>query len=258
MPELTHEFLHHFGGPLGEQFKELIRVVLKRRLEYLQRQSARQQSWSILPTTANWDLPQDLLQRQARRAMHRRIMEMRSGSLSETEISGRLRLLQQDILQSTALALKEHFVLQKIAEVEKLDIDDDDIDAEIDRLAETTRRFAAPRPARLEKEDMMEGARRGIDREQDARPDPPERRVPRRAAPRRCAIPGRHGRDRPCPASCVIRWRCRKHRPARRRRPRVKQANQSRDRQGAVKITAPDGRGSDNSSSIRNPVHVRT
>src|SRR5207237_8736553 len=75
MPELTHEFLHHFGVHSEEQFKELIRVVLKRRLEYLQRQSARQQIMEHIATTANWDLPQDLLQRQARRAMHRSIRE---------------------------------------------------------------------------------------------------------------------------------------------------------------------------------------
>src|SRR5262245_16055863 len=37
MPELTHEFLHHFGVHTPEQLRELIRVVLNRRLEYLQR-----------------------------------------------------------------------------------------------------------------------------------------------------------------------------------------------------------------------------
>jgi trigger factor len=156
MPELTHDFLHHFGVHSEEQFKELIRVVLKRRLEYLQRQSARKQIMEHIGASANWDLPQDLLQRQARRAMHRRIMEMRSEGLSESEISGRMRLLQQDIFYNTAIALKEHFVLQKIAEVEKIDIDDDDIDAEIERIAEQQGDSPRRVRARLEKEDMME------------------------------------------------------------------------------------------------------
>ena len=35
MPELTHDFLHHYGVHSEEQFRELIRVVLNRRLEYL-------------------------------------------------------------------------------------------------------------------------------------------------------------------------------------------------------------------------------
>jgi trigger factor len=106
--------------------------------------------------SANWDLPQDLLQRQARRAMHRRIMEMRAEGLSEEEIAGRMRLLQQDIFYHTAIGLKEHFVLQKIAEVEKIDIDEDDIDAEIERIAEQQGDSPRRVRARLEKEDMME------------------------------------------------------------------------------------------------------
>jgi trigger factor len=54
------------------------------------------------------------------------------------------------------LSLKEHFVLQKIAEVEKIDVDDDQINEEIERLAlqndESPRRVRA----RLEKEDLMD------------------------------------------------------------------------------------------------------
>ena len=88
--------------------------------------------------------------------MARRAMEMRSDGLPEPEIANRLRVLQQDILKSTALALKEHFVLQKIAEVEKIDVDEDDITDEIERMAvqegESPRRLRA----RLEKEDQLD------------------------------------------------------------------------------------------------------
>ena len=60
------------------------------------------------------------------------------------------------VASSTALALKEHFVMQKIAEVEKLDVDDDDLHDEIERIAvqndEPPRRVRA----RLEKEDLLD------------------------------------------------------------------------------------------------------
>ena len=59
-------------------------------------------------------------------------------------------------MQSTAQALKEHFVLQKIAETEDIEVNEDDINDEIDRLAamndESPRRVLA----RIEKEDLME------------------------------------------------------------------------------------------------------
>jgi trigger factor len=94
--------------------------------------------------------------RQARKALNRRIMEMRSSGMSDDEIRGRQRLLEQDILRSTASALKEHFVLQKIAEDENIDVDDDDIDDEIDRIAAQNDESPRRLRARLEKDDLID------------------------------------------------------------------------------------------------------
>jgi trigger factor len=155
-PELTHEFLHKFGLHNVEQFNEKIYVLLEKRLEYEQRQSARTQILEQLTKGATWDLPSDLLQRQASRAFERRVLEMREMGISEDEIKARQRLLQRDVLRSTARSLEEHFVLQKIAELEKIDIDEDTLDAEIENLAEA--RGESPRRlrAQLEREDLME------------------------------------------------------------------------------------------------------
>lgn len=156
MPELTHELLHEFGAHSPGQLREMIRVVLQRRLEYQQRQSARQQVIEHIAAASTWDLPTDLLRRQARRAISRRIMEMRADGISEEEIQGRRRLLEQDILQSTALSLKEHFVLQKIAEVEKIDLNDDDLNDEIERMAQHEHESPRRIRARLEREEMLD------------------------------------------------------------------------------------------------------
>jgi trigger factor len=156
LPEVTPHLLERFGVHSREQLRELIRVSLERRLEYAQRQSARTQVLEQLAGDANWELPQDLLRRQARRTLQRRVLEMRNAGMSDEEIAGRQRLLQQDVLQSTANALKEHFVLQKIAELEKIEIEEQDIDDEIDRIA--LRSDESPRKvrARLEREDLIE------------------------------------------------------------------------------------------------------
>jgi trigger factor len=156
LPELTHELCHQFGVHSEDQLGELVKVLLDRRLQYQQRQAARRQVLAQIASASSWELPQDLLMRQARGSLNRRVMEMRSSGISEDEIRARLRLLQQDTLQSTALGLKEHFVMQKIAEVEKIEVNDDDISDEIERMAaqydEPPRRVRA----RLEKEDMMD------------------------------------------------------------------------------------------------------
>lgn len=156
LPEMTHELMHEFGVHSPEQLRELIRVVLDRRLQYQQRQSARVQILEQVGAASQWDLPQDLLLRQARSAYNRKIMEMRSSGISDEEITARSRMLQQDVIQNTAVALKEHFVMQKIAETEKIDINEDDINDEVERIAaqydEPPRRVRA----RLERDDMME------------------------------------------------------------------------------------------------------
>src|SRR5262249_55047073 len=117
LPELTHEFLHTFEVHTPDQLRELLRVMLQRQLEHNQRQPARQQVLQHIAAAATWQLPEDLLKRQAKKAMARRVMEMRADGVSEQVIAQRQRLMEQDVLASTELALKEHFVLQKIAEV---------------------------------------------------------------------------------------------------------------------------------------------
>jgi trigger factor len=156
LPELTHEFLHNFGVHSPEQFHEQVRLLLERRLQYEQRQSAREQVLQHIAAASAWELPRDLLLRQARKALARKVMEMQEAGMSEDEIRGRQRLLEQDVVRSTALALKEHFVLQKIAEEEKLDIQEDEINDEIERIAEMNQESPRRVRARLEREDLLE------------------------------------------------------------------------------------------------------
>lgn len=156
-PEVTADLLEgSFGVSTPEAFTELVQAVLERRLEYTQRRVAREQVLETIASAAAWDLPQDMLRKQARKTLARKVMEMRNAGLSDEQIQGRRRLLEQDVLKSTADALKEHFVLQKIAEVEKIEIEEDDIDAEIDRIADQSGESFRKVKARLEKEDLLE------------------------------------------------------------------------------------------------------
>ncbi len=155
-PELTGAFLSSFGVDTPDQFHELVEVMLKRRLEHRQRQSARQQFLETALKKVDWELPQDLLMKQARTAMARRVMEMRSDGIAEDEIRARQRLLSQDITRSTAEALKEHFVLQKVAELEKLEVSDAEIEEEIRRIASQEGESPRRVRARMEREDLVD------------------------------------------------------------------------------------------------------
>ena len=156
LPEIDEVFLEKYHSKTVDQFRERLRVTLDRRLEYSQRQSAREQVLNLITASATWELPQDLLMRQARKNLARREMEMRESGISEDEIKARQRLLERDVLSSTASALKEHFVLQKVAELEKIQIEQYEIDEEIERIAdqygETPRRVRA----QFERDDLLE------------------------------------------------------------------------------------------------------
>ena len=156
LPELTHELLHTFGCHSEEELNELIKEALERRLAYQQRQYYREQILEKIESQVEWDLPQDLLARQAKNAMSRRAMEMREGGMTDDQIKSRLQVMQQDIIQSTASSLKEHFVLQKIAEAEKIDASEDDINDEIEAIAEESDESPRRVRARLEREDSLD------------------------------------------------------------------------------------------------------
>ena len=155
-PELTEQLLETFGVKTEGALTELVKSLLERRLEYSQRQVARQSVLDQIAASATWELPKDMLVKQARKTLARRVMEMRNSGMSDEQIAGRRRILEQDVLKNTAAALKEHFVLQKVAEMEKLEIEDEDLEAEIDRMADQSGESARKVRARMEKEELME------------------------------------------------------------------------------------------------------
>lgn len=156
LPELTPELLANYGVKNEAQLQELIATTLERNLEYMQRQYARQQILKHVSEKAKWDLPRDLLIRQATRTLQRRVMEMRSAGMTDQQIESRMTVLRQNVLQSTAVSLMEHFVLQKIAETEKIEIQDADIDTEIRRIAAQAGESFRKVKAQMERDDMIE------------------------------------------------------------------------------------------------------
>lgn len=156
LPELTPAFLDRFGVSSEEEMRGALRNALERRLEYEQRGSARRQVLDQLTDAANWDLPEGMVRRQARVALSHRVLEMRRAGFSEGEIRAREAELWQNSIASTKQALTEHFLLDKVAELEKLDVAPDEIEAEIRLLAYQSGESPRRVRARLQKENMLD------------------------------------------------------------------------------------------------------
>ncbi len=145
-----------------EALRELIRNNLDSRMQYTQRQEIRDQISALLTESATWELPQDLLRRQSRRELDRAIIELRSSGFSDQEIQAQENALRQNVLKRTETMLKEHFILERVAEAEEIDATDQDFELEVAKIAaqknDSTRRVRA----RLERTGQMDAMRNMI------------------------------------------------------------------------------------------------
>ncbi len=145
-----------------DELRNLIRQSMEERLKYSQRETVRQQISESLTESATWELPPDLLRRQSRRELNRNVMELRSSGFSEQEIRARENSLRQNILERTEVLLKEHFILEKIAEIESIEDDPADYELEIAKLAVQSNDSPRRIRARLERQGQMDALRNMI------------------------------------------------------------------------------------------------
>ena len=153
---LTPETIVQIGSENEEALRKSVRTVLERQVVYRQRQSCRTQLLEQMTESATWDLPETLVLKQVENALHREILEMKQAGYTSKEIKARENELRQNAVSVTRQAMKEHFVLDKIATEEKIEVSPSDIEVEIMAMAfqsgESPRRVRA----RLEKTRVIE------------------------------------------------------------------------------------------------------
>jgi trigger factor len=163
LPEMNHQFLDSIGGFESEaELRDAVRDNLQRQLEYHQRQRAREQITAALTVAADWELPPELLKRQAQRELDRAAMELRRSGFSDPQIRAYENELRQNSLRVTAKALKEHFILERLAEEEHIQESEQDYDDEIELIAEQSGETPRRVKARLEKSGRMDVLRNQI------------------------------------------------------------------------------------------------
>jgi trigger factor len=134
-PELTQEFLDRLNVGSEDELKNHVRSTLERQVKYSQRQSCRSQVLGQITDSANWDLPEELVTKQVQNALRREVLEMQQAGFTSDEILSRQNELQQKSLTMTRRNLKEHFVLDRIATEENIEVTADDINNEIMLMA---------------------------------------------------------------------------------------------------------------------------
>lgn len=134
-PELNKEFFERIGYHDIGAVKDEVRGMLERQAVYEQRQSVRRQVIEKITESATWELPEQLVRKQTENALRREVLEMEQAGFTTQQIMARENQLRQNAITATRQALKEHFVLDKIAEHEKIEVTPVDIDSEIHMMA---------------------------------------------------------------------------------------------------------------------------
>ncbi len=163
LPEMTEDLLEEVGNFESEgDLRDAIRNSIERQVQYEEQQRVRQQITDLLTEAAEWELPPELLERQSKRELERAVLEMRRSGFSQTDINAYANDLRQNSREKTSQALREHFILERIAEEEDIEASDDDYDQEIALIAmqsgDTPRRVRA----QIEKQNLMDALRNQI------------------------------------------------------------------------------------------------
>ncbi len=155
-PELTKSFLEEIGVESEGVLREKIRETLERQVLYEQRQSTREQVLEKITESADWELPEELVRKQVENALRREHLEMEQAGFTRQQIQARMNELQQNAVSNTTQALKEHFVLDKIATKENIEVSNEELDFEIALMA--AQQGESPRKvrARLVRSGMMD------------------------------------------------------------------------------------------------------
>ena len=156
VPAVDEDFCDRMGFASVEALRMAIRRTLERQVKYEQRQTTRKQITDKIIESANWDLPADMVEKQVENALRREVLEMQQAGFTAQEIMSRENDLRQESLSMTRRNLKEHFVLDRIATEEKIEVVELEIEQEI--MAMAFQRGESPRRvrARLIKSGVIE------------------------------------------------------------------------------------------------------
>ncbi len=162
-PELTPAFLSELGDfESVDELRGFIRESLERQAAYREEQEIRKQVTEKLTAEANFELPPELVKKQTSRELDRKILELRRSGFDDDAIRRFVNAIKQNAQSSTKQALREHFILEQIAEEEKVEAEPQDYDSEIELIAEQSDQSPRRVRARLEKAGQMDAIRNQI------------------------------------------------------------------------------------------------
>ncbi|TWT73089.1 trigger factor [Allorhodopirellula solitaria] len=163
LPQLTADFLDELGEFESEaELRDFVRNSLERQANYRTEQAMRTSIVEQLLSTAEFELPPTLVRRQTKRELDRKVLEFRRSGFDEDMIRRFVNASSQNLQAGTEASLREHFILEQIAENENIDALPEEFEAEIQLIAEQSDSSPRKIRARFEKSGQMDALRNQI------------------------------------------------------------------------------------------------
>jgi len=138
------------GYDSPDLFRKSFEDQLRARMELRVYEDLRKQILDQLLDVVPFDLPEDLVRKQTEREIRGRAVELTRSGYTAEEIRRELNLIAREAREVVVRLLREHFLLERLAEEEKIEASEQDIEEEIQRIARMTMR--SPRQVRAEYE----------------------------------------------------------------------------------------------------------
>ncbi|MFG0290055.1 MAG: trigger factor [Rhodopirellula sp. JB044] len=163
LPKLSGEFLDELGEFESEdELRDFVRSSLERQANFRTEQAMRNEIVSQLLASSEFELPPSLVRRQMKRELDRKVMEFRRSGFDEDMIRRFVNANRQNMQAGTEASLREHFILEQIAENEEVDALPEEFETEIQLIAEQSDSSPRKIRARYEKSGQMDALRNQI------------------------------------------------------------------------------------------------
>ena len=139
-PEIDDEFAQDEGFDTVDLYKEDLRKNIQERKDSAAKSARRDAAVSKAASNAKIDIPEAMIDTQADRMVDNFAQRLRSQGMSidqYMQYTGATRDTMRDQLKPQAtLQIRNELVLEKVAEVENIEVTDEDVDEEIKKMAD--------------------------------------------------------------------------------------------------------------------------
>jgi trigger factor len=133
--ELDEHFLQRYGVESADELRDRIRDNLQTRLESQVRNEMSEQIYHFLLDNTKFDLPLDIVARQAGSILQRQYINLLQRGLSRQQVDEQMEQLRAGSEEQAKEQLKTFFIMDKVAEKLEVNVSEEEINGHIAQVA---------------------------------------------------------------------------------------------------------------------------